>query len=207
MSQGAPATSAPPVFRIANQPQGTTTGPASLGITTNGSQTRPQAAGTIQLEPWIWVPGTTAKSALQFSSPSGIKPLGRTTRVTATAILPVVTTTDARMPKACQPYPPAENASPLDLSKLRKGLDKKQLPCETQSQNDPEVLDLSMQHSSTSRDETISYVAALDHLSDSEGPLQLHGLEVGSSKSTESDIVEDILPQLLEWRDHRYSTY
>ena len=45
----------------------------------------------------------------------------------------------------------------------------------------------------TSRDET-----ALDHQPDPEEPLQLHGSEVQSSESTESDILEDILPQLLE---------
>ena len=45
----------------------------------------------------------------------------------------------------------------------------------------------------TSRDET-----ALDHQPDPEEPLQLHGSKVQSSESTETDILEDILPQLLE---------
>ena len=92
-----------------------------------------------------------------------MQPLCRTPRATATAILPVVSTINAMMPKVCLPYPPAEDASPLDLSKLRKGSDKKKIRCETPSQRDSEVFDLSMQHPSTSRDETSSYVAALDH--------------------------------------------
>ena len=71
-SQGAPATSAPPVSRIADKPQGTTMTPASPAIATNVPQTRTQAAGTIQPKPsWTWVPGTTAKSALQVHSHRG----------------------------------------------------------------------------------------------------------------------------------------
>ena len=180
ISQGAPATSAPPVSRIADKPQGTTMTPASPAIATNVPQTRTQAAGTIQPEPWTWVPGTTAKSALQDSLPS---------RTTVTATLPVASTTKLMTPKVSQPYPPVEDASPLDLSRFRKGSDRKP-PCESPSQADPEVLDLSLQHQATSRHET-----ACDHQPDQEEP-QLHGSEVRPSE-TESDIVEDILPQLL----------
>ena len=93
-------------------------------------------------------------------------------------------------PKVSQPYPPVEDASPLDLSRFRKGSDRK-LPCESPSQADPEVLDLRLQHQATSRDET-----ARDHQPDQEEP-QLHGSGVRPSE-TESDIVEYILPQLLE---------
>ena len=68
-SEGAPATSAPLVSRIADKPQGATMTQASPAIATNVPQTQTQAAGTIQPEPWTWVPGTTAKSALQVSLP------------------------------------------------------------------------------------------------------------------------------------------
>ena len=93
-------------------------------------------------------------------------------------------------PKVSQPYPPVEDASPLDLSRFRKESDRKPT-CESPSQADPEVLDLSLQHQATSRDET-----ARDHQPDQEEP-QLHGSGVRPSE-TKSDIVEDILPQLLE---------
>ena len=129
--------SAPPVSRIADKPQGTTTTPASLDIATNVAQTWTQAAGTIQPEPWTWVPGTTAKSALKISIPS---------RTNVTAILPVASTTKSRTPKVSQPYPLVIDASPLDLNMFRKGSDRKQPPCESPSQADPEVLDLSLQH-------------------------------------------------------------
>ena len=102
------------------------------------------------------------------------------------------------MPNVCQPYPLADDASPLDLSKLRKGSERKQPPCETSSQHDPEVLDLSIQHPSTSRDLTGSYVAALNHQPDPEEPLKWGGSGVQSYENTGSDIVEDILLQLLE---------
>ena len=154
---------------------------ASPAIATNVPQTQTQAAGTIQPEPWTWVPGTTAKSALQVSLPS---------RTTVTATLPVASTTKPMTPKVSQPYPPVEDASPLDLSRFRKGSDRKP-QCESPSQADPEVLDLSLQHQATSRDET-----ACDHQPDQDEP-QLHGSGVRPSE-TESDIVEDILPQLLE---------
>ena len=180
-SQGAPATSAPLVSRIADKPQGATMTQESPAIATNVPQTQTQAAGTIQPEPWTWVPGTTAKSALQVSLPS---------RTTVTATLPVASTTKPMTPKVSQPYPPVEDASPLDLSRFRKGSDKKP-PCESPSQADPEVLDLSLQHQATSRDET-----ARDHQPDQDEP-QLHGSGVRPSE-TESDIVEDILSQLLE---------
>ena len=181
ISQGAPATSAPLVPRITDKPQGTTMTPASPAIATNVPQTRTQAAGTIQPEPWTWVPGTTAKSALQVSLPL---------RTTVTATLPVASTTKPMTPKVSQPNQPVEDASPLDLSRFRKGSDRKPT-CESPSQADPEVLDLSLQHQATSRDET-----ARDHQPDQEEP-QLHGSGVRPSE-TESDIVEDILPQLLE---------
>ena len=127
------------------------------------------------------MPGTTAKSALQVSLPS---------RTTVTATLPVASTTKLMTPKVSQPYPPVEDASPLDLSRFRKGSDRKPT-CESPSQADPEVLDLSLQHQATSRDKT-----ARDQQPDQEEP-QMHGSGVRPSE-TESDIVEDILPQLLE---------
>ena len=151
--------------------------PASPAIVTNVPQTQTQAAGTIQPEPWTWVPGTTAKSTLQVSLPS---------RTTVTATLPVASTTKPMTQKVSQPHPPVEDASPLDLSRS----DRKP-PCESPSQADSEVLDLSLQHQAASRDET-----ARDHQPDQEEP-QLHGSGVRPSE-TESDIVEDILPQLLE---------
>ena len=155
--------------------------PASPAIVTNVPQTQTQAAGTIQPEPWTWVPGTTAKAAPQVSLPS---------RTTVTVTLPVASTTKPITPKVSQPYPPVEDASPLDLSRFRKGSDRKPT-CESPGQADPEVLDLSLQHQATSRDET-----ELAHQPDQEEP-QLHGSGVRPSE-TESDIVEDILPQLLE---------
>ena len=177
ISQGAPATSAPLVPRIADKPQGTTMTPASPAIATNVPKTQTQAAGTIQPEPWTWVPGTTAKSALQVSLPS---------RTTVTATLPVASSTKPMTPKVSQPHPSVGDASPLDLSRFRKGSDRKP-PCESPSQTDPEVLDLSLQHQATSRDET-----ACDHQPDQEEP-QLHGSGVRPSE-TESDIVEDTSP-------------
>ena len=181
ISQGAPVTSAPPVSRIADQPQRTSMTPASPAIVTNVPQTQTQAAGTIQPEPWTWVPGTTAKAAPQVSLPS---------RTTVTETLPVASTTKPMTPKVSQPNQSVEDASPLDLSRFRKGSDRKPT-CESPSQADPEVLDLSLQHHATSGDET-----ARDHQPDQEEP-QLQGSGVRPSE-TESDIVEDILPQLLE---------
>ena len=62
----------------------------------------------------------------------------------------------------------------------------------------PVVPDLSILQPSTSRDETVSNIDALDYQAELQEPLQSYVSGVQISENAESDVEVDLLSQLLE---------
>ena len=187
-------------------------------------------------QPWVWVPGSTAKSVPQAISTSGPQTWTRAQVSTAASALPVSiarsqsstraqgTTVTSTLPTgstssqviiACQPSPKASDACPLDLSKPVKCVEKKRSLFGTSSsceKSESGALDLRVQvapmQTSTVSDGVIlkqpsvldlsKDTDALDHPPKPQEPNQTDHPGVQPEGNGESDIEEDILPQLLE---------